>query len=149
MTASIPDLVEEYIGLRRGLGYRSVTQERSEIERTNPLWQIPLVLAGKSQLLALSAGAAPQVVEIGAPLAELRPEAELDAQREALINEAKADALKRAEAAVAELKELGFDYHLKSPEQLGYVPFDQAFHQPKRTPRNVAAEKRLDRMAEA
>jgi site-specific recombinase XerD len=29
MTGSVPVLVEDYIGLRRGLGYRSVTQERA------------------------------------------------------------------------------------------------------------------------
>jgi hypothetical protein len=29
MTGSVTVLVEDYVGLRRGLGYRSVTQERA------------------------------------------------------------------------------------------------------------------------
>jgi len=42
---------------------------------------------------------------------------ELDTQRAALIDEAKKEALEKAEAAIAQLNELGFSYFLGGKEQ--------------------------------
>jgi hypothetical protein len=72
----------------------------------------------------------------------------LDEERARLVETVKADALQRAETAIQELRDLGFDYDLKTPEQETQVPLSRgnkprrktsqadksALHKPKNAP---------------
>ena len=56
----------------------------------------------------------------------------LDAQRAQLLDDAKKEALDKAEKAVAELKELGFDYRLIEGAATARTPRNSATEAPKR-----------------